>query len=80
MTTAERLRREGRQQGKEEGLKEGKIETLSKTAIKLLTKKFGSLPLEVKDKIQKLDSDTLEIVIDDIFVYEGLDDLNKFLK
>ncbi|SMB89970.1 conserved hypothetical protein (putative transposase or invertase) [Desulfonispora thiosulfatigenes DSM 11270] len=88
MTTAERLIREGMEKGIKEGIEEGikkgrseeKIETLTKTAIRLLTKKFGSLPLEIKSKIQNLDSDTLEVLIDDIFVYESLDDLNKFLK
>lgn len=80
MTTAERLRQEGLKEGLREGLREGRQETLLKTSIRLLTKKFGVLSNDIIEKIEKLDSNTLEILIDDIFLYESLDDLNKYLK
>ena len=75
MTLAEKFREEGR----EEGLEKGKANTLVKTAIKLLTKKFGILPKEVTSKISELDNSTLEIIIDGIFEYKTLDDVKKYI-
>lgn len=71
MTLAEQFR--------EEGELRAETKTLSKIAIRLLTKKFGKLPEEIKNKISKLDTDVLEIIIDSIFVYEKLDDVKKCL-
>ncbi|CDI40912.1 conserved protein of unknown function [Tepidanaerobacter acetatoxydans Re1] len=66
MTLADKLREEGR-------------EALIKTAIKLLTKKFGSLPEEIRVRISKLDLVTLEVIIDGIFEYESLEDVKKYI-
>ncbi len=71
MTLAEQFR--------EEGKLRGETKALSKTAIRLLTKKFGELPEEIKNRISKLDKDVLEIIIDSIFDYEKLDDIKKYL-
>ena len=83
MTLAEQFREEGELRGELRGeLKgelRGEIKALSKTAIRLLTKKFGKLPEEIKNKISKLDTDVLEIIIDSIFDYEKLDDVKKYL-
>ncbi|GAQ25683.1 Rpn family recombination-promoting nuclease/putative transposase [Tepidanaerobacter syntrophicus] len=91
MTLAEKLREEGLKEGLKEGLEKGMEKGLEKglekgkreeritTAIKLLTKKFGPLPEELKSKISKLDSVTLEIIIDGIFDYESLDDVKKYI-
>jgi predicted transposase YdaD len=83
MTLAEQLRAEGREEGRKEGRvegrKEGRVEALVETAIKLLTKKFGSLPEEFKIKLSKLDAATLEVVIDNIFEYESLEDVKKYI-
>ncbi|WP_213951645.1 DUF4351 domain-containing protein, partial [Tepidanaerobacter syntrophicus] len=70
----------GLEEGLEKGLQKGKREERITTAIKLLTKKFGPLPEELKSKISKLDSVTLEIIIDGIFDYESLDDVKKYIK
>ncbi|MDQ2087075.1 DUF4351 domain-containing protein [Herbivorax sp. ANBcel31] len=82
MTLAEQLREEGKlkgiEEGKQEGLEEGQTKALSKSAIRLLTKKFGKLSEETKSKIEKLDSITLEIIIDQIFEYKTLDDAKKY--
>jgi len=92
MTLAEKLREEGLKEGLkeglekglekglEEGLEKGKVTALAKTALKLLSRKFGPLPEELKSKISKLDSVTLEVIIDDIFDYESLDDVKKYIK
>lgn len=75
MTLAERFREEG----KEKGIEIGEVKSLIKTTIMLLTKKFGALPDETKEKISKLDADTLEIIIVEIFEYKSLDDIKKYL-
>ncbi len=63
----------------EKGIEKGETNALVKTAIKLLTKKFGNLPEEVKTKISKLDNSTLEIIIEGIFEYKSLDDIKRYL-
>lgn len=75
MTLAERYM----EKGMEKGLEKGETDALVKTAIKLLTKKFGILPEEFKSKILKLDNLTLEIIIDGIFEYKNLDDIKKYI-
>ncbi|MDD2511324.1 MAG: transposase, partial [Syntrophomonas sp.] len=59
MTLAEIFREEGR----EEGMETGEAKALARTAIKLLTKKFGLLPEEFKAGISKLDPPTLDVII-----------------
>ena len=71
MTLAEQLRAEG--------IEKGRAEALVKAVIKLLTKKFGMLPDEFKTRISKLDTVTLEIIIDDILEYQSLEDVKKYI-
>lgn len=75
MTLAEQFKQEGR----EEGIQEGEANALAKMIIRLLTKKFGSLSEDNRIKIKKLDSVTLEIIIDEILEYKNLDEVNKYL-
>ena len=75
MTLAEKLKEEGLK----EGLERGEVTALAKTAVKLLSRKFGPLPEEVKSKISKLDAITLEIIIDGIFDYESMEDVKKYI-
>jgi predicted transposase/invertase (TIGR01784 family) len=83
MTLAEKFREEGKEegiiQGIEKGIEKGEAKALGKTAIKLLTKKFGTLPEELKIELSKLDSATLEVIIDDIFEYKNLEDIKKYI-
>jgi len=83
MTLAEILRKEGiekgMEKGMEKGIEKGKTKALEKAVIKLLTKKFGVLPEELKIGISKLDAVTLEIIIDGIFEYESLEDVKKYI-
>lgn len=79
MTLAEQLRAEGIEKGIEKGRAEGRAEALVKAVIKLLTKKFGMLPDEFKTRISKLDTVTLEIIIDDILEYQSLEDVKKYI-
>ena len=79
MTLAERFVEKGMEKGIEKGMEKGEINALVKTAIKLLTKKFGNIPEEVRTKISKLDNSTLEIIIEGIFEYKSLDDIKKYI-
>ena len=72
MTLAELFRQEGRE--------EGETKALARTAIKLLFKKFGFVPEELRSNIAKLDVTTLEILIDRVFDYESLDEVKKYIQ
>lgn len=74
------LRDEGKEEGRKEGIEEGRKEELIRTSIKLLTKKFGILPDDVKIKIQNSDMTVLEIIIDEILDFKDLKDTYKYLK
>ena len=76
MTLAERFR----QEGVEKGIEKGRQEERLNTTMKLLTKKFGTLPEEIRIGISKLDSVTLEVIIDDIFEYQSLEDVKKYIQ
>ena len=67
-------RTEGRIEGRTEGRTEGKIETL----IKLLIKKFGFLSEEYKNKISKLSSETIDIILMEIFDINSRNELDKY--
>ena len=75
MTLAEQYREEGELRGE----LRGETKALSKATVRLLTKKFGKVPEEMKNKISKLDADVLEVIIDSIFDYEKIDDVEKYL-
>ena len=79
MTLAERFREEGMEEGMLKGLALGETNSLIKTNVRLLTKKFGTLPEEIKVGISKLDVETLELITVEIFEYESLDDIKKYL-
>lgn len=76
MTLAEVLRKEGYEdgieQGREEGIEKGETKALIKTVMKLLTKKFGVLPADYREKIGQLDVITLEMIIDEIWDCDSL--------
>ncbi|WP_411680035.1 DUF4351 domain-containing protein [Clostridium thailandense] len=71
----EEIREEARREAKEEARKE----ELINTAIKLLTKKFGTLPEAMKKGIKNADLDSLEIIRDSIFDFNDLKDVEKYL-
>ncbi|MBU3185204.1 DUF4351 domain-containing protein [Clostridium estertheticum] len=74
------LYKEPYEKGREEGLQEGETKTLARTTIKFLIKKFGIIPDDLKESIQKLDATTLEIIIDNILEYESLDQIKKYIR
>ena len=96
MTLAELFREEGMKRGMEQGMEKGIVKgmeqgivkgmekgetkALARTALKLLSKKFNIIPEELKDKILKLDSATLDIIIDGILDYKSIDDVREHLQ
>lgn len=69
-----------KEEGIKEGIKEGRRQELIRTAVRLLTKKFGILPEEVRNKIEKSDNTVLEIIVDEVLDFEKLEDVSKYLK
>ncbi|WP_196007999.1 Rpn family recombination-promoting nuclease/putative transposase [Clostridium tyrobutyricum] len=70
-------------EGKEEGMEKGREEvrkSISGSAIKLLTKKFGTLPEDMTERIEKLPIETLKAIIDNIFDLKSLDEVSEYLK
>ncbi|KYH34832.1 hypothetical protein CLTEP_11470 [Clostridium tepidiprofundi DSM 19306] len=65
---------------KEEGIEEGRKRELVRTSIRLLTKKFGILPEDVKEKLEKAEITELEIIVDSILDFNKLEEVNKYLK
>nr|VFK36494.1 MAG: protein of unknown function (DUF4351) [Candidatus Kentron sp. LPFa] len=74
---------EGRQEGRLEGLLEGLLEGEAKGETKgeakllmrQLSRRFQSLPNEVTDRIQKADTNTIEIWADRILDAKSLDEV-----
>lgn len=60
--------------------KEEERERLVRIVIKLLTKRFGIIPKELREKIEKLDAYNLEIISEEILDFGKLEDLNKYLE
>lgn len=80
MTLADILREEGMQEGLEKGRQEGASQALAKTALQLLTEKFGALPEDLRENIRQADLATLETILQNIFKYQSLDEVKKFFK
>ncbi|WP_058953351.1 Rpn family recombination-promoting nuclease/putative transposase [Clostridium tyrobutyricum] len=75
--------REGKEEGMEKGMEKGREEvrkSISGSAIKLLTKKFVTLPEDMTERIEKLPIETLKTIIDNIFDLKSLDEVSKYLK
>ena len=84
MTLAEMFREEGMERGiikgMEQGIEKGETKALVRTAIKLLTRKFGSVPEDIKQGISKLDASTLDVILDRVLDYESLEDVKRYLQ
>lgn len=60
--------------------KEEERERLVRIVLKLLTKKFGIIPIEMREKIEKLDAYNLEIISEEILDFNNLEGVNRYLK
>lgn len=59
--------------------KEEERERLARIVLKLLTKKFGIIPVEIRGKLEKLEACNLEIITEEILDINSLDDVKKYL-
>jgi flagellar biosynthesis/type III secretory pathway protein FliH len=85
MSTANKLREEGKldgiKEGMKEGIKEGKKEELIETIINLTTKRLNidSFSPELEKSLYKAELGTLKIIRDNLLNIESLEDLKKYL-
>jgi len=77
MTLAEVFRNEGIDEGLEKGRKEGEMQALLKMAVKVLTKKFGTISKEDLARMETLNTASLELIIEEFWQYETLEALKK---
>ncbi|HLP87939.1 MAG TPA: DUF4351 domain-containing protein, partial [Nostocaceae cyanobacterium] len=73
-------KREGREEGRVEGKREGEIGGERKIVLRILTKRFGEVPEELKSQIEKLSLEQLETLGEDLLDFVSLDDLAAWLK
>lgn len=59
--------------------KEEERERLARIVLKLLTKRFGIIPVEIREKVEKLDAYNLEVINEEILDFENLDDVKRYL-
>lgn len=69
----------GMQKGMEKGMEKGRQDELAKTVIKLLSRKFGFIPEEMKNRIQSADLYSLELIADTIFDLSSLEEAERLL-
>lgn len=79
MTLAEYYREKGIKIGEVKGIKIGEAKGIIQTTLQLLTKKFGELPEDFISEIKQMDIPALEAIVDNIFEYETLEDVRKFI-
>ena len=72
-------REEGREEGLEIGLEKGRGKGKLYLIKRLLYRKFGSLPDEIRSRIDTLDETMLDELSDAILDMQQLDDLKKFI-
>ncbi|NMF57974.1 Rpn family recombination-promoting nuclease/putative transposase [Pseudanabaena yagii] len=81
--TYQAILREGRQEGLKEGLKEGEIigrkQGLLTIILRLLTRKFGTLPPKLHTRIARLQIPRLESLAEAILDFESVADLELWL-
>lgn len=77
MTLAEVLRNEGIEEGLEKGLEKGETRALTKMAVKVLTKKFGTLSKKDLVTIENLNTASLELIIEEFWQYDTLEALKQ---
>lgn len=61
------------------GLEEGGVAALSEVTIQMLIEKFGKVPQDIKDGIMNSDMATLKVVLRNIFRYESVEDIRKYI-
>ncbi len=68
-----------REEGIQVGEARGTVKAKANTLIKQLMKRFHVVPQEVKEKIMQLDDATLDLMLIEIFDYQSVEDVKKWL-
>ncbi|BAY34121.1 hypothetical protein NIES2107_60260 [Nostoc carneum NIES-2107] len=80
ITTGERIGYErGREEGKQEGIQEGKQEGEQILVLRLLQKRFGELPEQLRLRIQTLSLNQLEELAEALLDFTAIEDLLSWL-
>jgi len=64
----------------EQWMEEGGVAALSEIASQLLIEKFGEVPQDMKDGIMNSDTTTLKVVVRNIFRYESVEDVRRYIQ
>jgi len=64
----------------ETGKMEGKIEGKTDLLIKLLSRRFGLLPVDLRKKISEAEQYQLDLIAESIFDFKSADDTLKYLQ
>ena len=75
MSTAEKLKREGRAEGHAEGRAEGEAKRHAEIILRLLTQRFGALSTENTERVHGANLTELDIWTDRIFDAKSLADV-----
>lgn len=76
----QRIFEKGTEKGMEKGMEKGKQEATRENVLKLLNKKFKKLPSHYVEKVKGQDIYTLELIFDNIFEINKLEELDEYLE
>jgi len=81
MSTANKLREEGKLDGIKKGIKEGRKEKLIETIVHMTVKKLDidSFPKELEKSLYNNEIGTLKIIRDNLLTIESIEDLEEYL-
>jgi predicted transposase YdaD len=79
----ETAREEGIQEGKAQGIQEGKAQGVQEgkrsLLLKLLSRKLGTIPDEIKVRLDQLAPELLDLLTEALFDLESLEDVHNWL-
>ena len=72
-------REQGLQKGRKQGREQGRIEEKRLLVERLLIKKIGILPMDMREQIHNMDSAVLDLISYELLDFQTLEDLKQFL-
>ena len=72
-------REQGLEKGREQGLLKGRIEEKRLLVERLLIKKIGMLPMDMREQIHQMDSAVLDLLSYELLDFQTVEDLRQFL-